>query len=65
MTDLRNRCLGCSTPVKMGQSQENMGQSFLAGITVLVNYDLKRLYVAASGKGKPDAKLALQIYEVQ
>jgi DNA-binding beta-propeller fold protein YncE len=27
--------------------------------------DLKRLYVAASGKGKPDAKLALQIYEVQ
>jgi len=27
--------------------------------------DLKRLYVAASGKGKPDAKLELQIYEVQ
>jgi DNA-binding beta-propeller fold protein YncE len=27
--------------------------------------DLKRLYVAASGKGKPDATLALQIYEVQ
>jgi len=27
--------------------------------------DLKRLYVAASGKGKPDAKLALKIYEVQ
>lgn len=27
--------------------------------------DLKRLYVAASGKGKPDAKLALHIYEVQ
>jgi DNA-binding beta-propeller fold protein YncE len=27
--------------------------------------DLKRLYVAASGKGKPDAKLSLQIYEVQ
>src|SRR6266851_3766939 len=27
--------------------------------------DLKRLYVAASGKGKPDAKLALQIFEVQ
>jgi DNA-binding beta-propeller fold protein YncE len=26
---------------------------------------LKRLYVADSGKGKPDAKLALQIYEVQ
>jgi DNA-binding beta-propeller fold protein YncE len=26
---------------------------------------LKRLYVAASGKGKPDAKLELQIYEVQ
>jgi DNA-binding beta-propeller fold protein YncE len=27
--------------------------------------ELKRLYVAASGKGKPDAKLELQIYEVQ
>ena len=27
--------------------------------------DLKRLYVAASGKGKPDAKLELQIYETQ
>ncbi len=27
--------------------------------------DLKRLYVAASGKGKPDAKLELQIYKVQ
>lgn len=27
--------------------------------------DLKRLYVAVSGKGKPDAKLELQIYEVQ
>jgi DNA-binding beta-propeller fold protein YncE len=27
--------------------------------------DLKRLYVADSGKGKPDAKLALQIFEVQ
>jgi hypothetical protein len=27
--------------------------------------ELKRLYVAASGKGKPDAKLGLQIYEVQ
>jgi len=26
---------------------------------------LKRLYVADSGKGKPDAKLALQIFEVQ
>jgi DNA-binding beta-propeller fold protein YncE len=26
---------------------------------------LKRLYVADSGKGKPNAKLALQIYEVQ
>src|SRR5438309_2136010 len=27
--------------------------------------DLKRLYVAVSGKGKPNAKLELQIYEVQ
>ena len=27
--------------------------------------DLKRLYVAVSGKGKPEAKLALQIYEAQ
>ena len=27
--------------------------------------DLKRLYVAVSGKGRPDAKLELQIYEVQ
>jgi DNA-binding beta-propeller fold protein YncE len=27
--------------------------------------ELKRLYVAVSGKGKPDAKLELQIYEVQ
>ncbi|MCU1270020.1 MAG: hypothetical protein JWN74_1314 [Acidobacteriaceae bacterium] len=27
--------------------------------------DLKRLYVAVSGKGKPDAKLELLIYEVQ
>jgi DNA-binding beta-propeller fold protein YncE len=27
--------------------------------------DLKRLYVAVSGKGKPEAKLQLQIYEVQ
>jgi hypothetical protein len=27
--------------------------------------ELKRLYVADSGKGKPDAKLALQVFEVQ
>jgi DNA-binding beta-propeller fold protein YncE len=27
--------------------------------------ELKRLYVAVSGKGKPDAKLALQIFEAQ
>ena len=27
--------------------------------------ELKRLYVADSGKGKPDAKMALQIFEVQ
>src|ERR1700730_10333960 len=37
MTDLRNCCLACSTPIKMGHSEENMGQSFLAGITALVN----------------------------
>jgi len=27
--------------------------------------DLRRLYVAVSGKGKPDAKLELQVYEAQ
>jgi hypothetical protein len=27
--------------------------------------ELKRLYVAVSGKGKADAKLAMQIYDVQ
>src|SRR5712671_6635191 len=27
--------------------------------------ELKRLYIAVSGKGKPDAKLELQVYEVQ
>ena len=27
--------------------------------------ELKRLFVAVSGKGKPDARLGLQIYEVQ
>jgi len=27
--------------------------------------ELKRLYVADSGKGKPEAKLALQIFEIQ
>jgi len=27
--------------------------------------ELKRLYIADSGKGKPDAKLALQIFEAQ
>ena len=37
MTDLRNGCLACSMPIKMGHSQENMGQSFLAGITALID----------------------------
>lgn len=27
--------------------------------------ELNRLYIAVSGKGKPDAKLALQVYEIQ
>jgi hypothetical protein len=30
MTDLRNCSLACSTPIKMGHSEEHMGQSFLA-----------------------------------
>ena len=33
--------------------------------TSLLVPDLNRLYTAVSGKGKPDAKLALQIYELQ
>ena len=33
--------------------------------TSLYISSLSRLYVAVSGKGKPDAKLALQIYQVQ
>jgi DNA-binding beta-propeller fold protein YncE len=37
---------------------------FRAKTSVLVP-SLNRLYIAVSGKGKPDAKLALQIYEVQ
>src|SRR5260370_5663232 len=40
MTDFRNCCLACSTPIKMGHSEEDMGQSFLAGITALVNQSL-------------------------
>jgi len=35
---------------------------FRARTSILVP-ELNRLYVAVSGKGKPDAKLALQIYE--
>jgi hypothetical protein len=27
--------------------------------------ELNRLYIAVSGKGKPDAKLALQVYDIQ
>ena len=27
--------------------------------------ELNRLYIAVSGKGKPDAKLSLQIFDVQ
>jgi hypothetical protein len=27
--------------------------------------ELKRLYIAVSGKGKPDAQMAMQIYDVQ
>jgi hypothetical protein len=27
--------------------------------------ELNRLYIAVSGKGKPDAKLALQVFNVQ
>ncbi|HXM96284.1 MAG TPA: hypothetical protein VOA64_18855 [Candidatus Dormibacteraeota bacterium] len=33
--------------------------------TSLLVPELNRLYIAVSGKGKPDAKLALQIYELQ
>jgi hypothetical protein len=38
--------------------------AYLAKSSIFVP-ELKRLYVAASGKGKPDAKLQLLIYEVQ
>jgi DNA-binding beta-propeller fold protein YncE len=37
---------------------------FRARTSILVP-ELNRLYIAISGKGKPDAKLALQIYEIQ
>jgi len=37
---------------------------FRARTSILVP-ELNRLYIAVSGKGKPDAKLALQIYEIQ
>src|SRR5713101_2409796 len=37
---------------------------FRARTSILVP-ELNRLYIAVSGKGKPDAKLALQIYELQ
>jgi DNA-binding beta-propeller fold protein YncE len=33
--------------------------------TSLLVPELNRLYIAVSGKGKPDAKLALQVYELQ
>jgi hypothetical protein len=37
---------------------------FRARTSILVP-ELNRVYIAVSGKGKPDAKLALQIYEIQ
>ncbi len=37
---------------------------FRARTSILVP-ELNRLYIAVSGKGKPDAKLALQIYQLQ
>ena len=37
---------------------------FRAKTSILVP-ELNRLYIAVSGKGKPDAKLSLQIYELQ
>jgi hypothetical protein len=37
---------------------------FRARTSILIP-ELNRLYIAVSGKGKPDAKLALQIYELQ
>jgi DNA-binding beta-propeller fold protein YncE len=37
---------------------------FRAKTSILVP-ELNRLYIAVSGKGKPDAKLALQVYDIQ
>jgi len=37
----------------------------IAQKTSLLVPQLNRLYVAVSGKGKDDAKLAMQIYEIQ
>ncbi len=37
---------------------------FRAKTSILVP-ELNRMYIAVSGKGKPDAKLALQVYELQ
>ncbi|HUE55451.1 MAG TPA: YncE family protein [Candidatus Udaeobacter sp.] len=38
--------------------------AFRAKTSILVP-ELNRLYIAVSGKGKPDAKLALQVYDIQ
>src|SRR2546429_6236825 len=37
---------------------------FRARTSILVP-ELNRLYIAVSGKGKPDARLSLQVYEIQ
>jgi len=37
---------------------------FRAKTSILVP-ELNRMYIAVSGKGKADAKLALQVYELQ
>lgn len=45
------------------QHVADVSTGFRAKTSVLVP-ELNRLYIAVSGKGKPDAKLALQIYDV-
>jgi DNA-binding beta-propeller fold protein YncE len=42
----------------------DVATGFRAKTSILVP-DLNRLYIAVSGKGKPDAKLALQVYDIQ
>ena len=46
------------------QNVADVPTGFRAKTSVFVP-ELNRLYIAVSGKGKPDAKLALQIFEVQ